>query len=197
VCRAGVHKKGPVMRRKQAFRPTMLEALEDRVVLSHVHPHAHVAAAAIQIGNLSTRITGVSQSVLPTQPGGNFTLNLNGTGQIKGAGRFRATGSIVENPSVAPPFNEQSQGTLLLKNGKGTITLSLNGPAFDFSQNRQVTNLTFNVVDATGAYAPILGQTVSGTGSIMLRHIRTPGPNTTVLRGNFILLLQTTPTPVA
>lgn len=177
------------MRRKAAFKPTMIEALEDRMVLSHAHLHGVVAA---QIQDISTRIYGVSQYVLPAQPGADSVLNLRGQGNIhlQGIGTFHATGSITENLSV-DPSTQQSQGTLLLRNRQGTVTLQLSGPAFDFGQNRQSTPLQFFVVDATGAYAAYANSGFSGTGSIIQHHVPTVGANTVFVRGNFALRLQT------
>ena len=179
------------MRRNSAFKPMMIEALEDRMVLSHAHAHLHEVVAA-QIQQISTRIYGVSQYVLPAQPGADSVLNLKGQGRIhlQGIGTFHVTGSITENLSV-DPSTQQSQGTLLLRNRQGTVTLQLSGPAFDFGLNRQQVPLQFFVSDATGAYAAYADSGINGRGSIIQHHVPTVGPNTMSVHGNFALRLQT------
>lgn len=184
------------MRRNSVFKPTMIEALEDRMVLSHAHAHLHEMVAA-QIQQISTRIYGASQYVLPSEPGADSVLNLKGQGSVhfQGIGTFHVTGSITENLSV-DPSTQQSQGTLLLRNRQGTVTLQLSGPVFDFGQNRQRVPLQFFVSDATGAYAAYANSGATGTGSIIQHRVPSVGPNTVSVHGNFALRLQLDSQPV-
>jgi hypothetical protein len=80
------------------------------------------------------------------------------------------------------------------------VTLALSGPAFDVLSTSTPTQLTFNVVGATGAYASIVANgPITGTATLVLHNVRRLNLTTTPSRGfpgNFALVLQTTATPV-
>lgn len=187
------------MGRKFAFRPTAIDVLEDRVVLSHVKvvPVANVP--------VSVRLTGHSLAILPPAgvAGADSQLNLFGTR----TGKAHVAGTIQENASLAPPFDQQSHGTIVLSTRSGTLTLSVNSTNFDFTHSTKTpVALNFTVVSATGSYASAIGSTQpTGTGTLALHFVRPQKPNVPepigsplpaqpTFPGQFALNLRYTPT---
>jgi hypothetical protein len=186
------------MRRNQAFRPTVLEALEDRTALSHLGMTASAAISALATmpppmirGDFSGQSLGILPG--PGLVGAPTKLNLKGMGSVHTLGAFKVTGTITENASIPPP--QLSTGTLILSNKGGSITLQISGPLFDPTHTiKPPIEFGFTVTSATGTYASImtLGP-LNGAGLLGLTHVH--GPKTgqaPVFPSSFTMRLQIT-----
>ncbi len=162
------------MRTRRQFRPLLHGALEDRVVLSHgvVASLAPLTLPPV----LSGHISGSSHSFPPVAnlPGSGYSVKLSGSGAVDGI-KFQTTGSLSGNGTVAPPFNQESQGTLTLKNAHGSVTLALQGPALSVRQNGVSTTYNITVTGATGAYSAAASAGYTGTATLSFSGIKLTG----------------------
>jgi hypothetical protein len=195
------------MRSKRTLIPGSVDALEDRLVLSHgvaVQP-ALLGSAYVRLSGSTLPPTSIHQMALNGTLTGSFTNwpSTQATGPslltiLKGAGIVSPLGNVAASGSVTAPVTQSPtkigpQGTVTLTNSQGSLTVQLSIPVGQV-YTRLSMHFDFSIVKGTGAFAGAAGK---GTADLAL--IPQGGPITSngISQGSFTLTLHsTTPTVV-
>jgi hypothetical protein len=156
-------------RRPRAFRPTVLDRLEDRVALSQgglrslaapVADVTRLAAPPQQQLNLNGEVVGLLRITTDAPPGSAdalTTIRLVGAGQVRPLGLVAATGRLLEGGIAG--FHG---GTLTLSNRRGTVNLRLEERLPQPRPSGQPVNVyQFTIESGTGAYQQATGSGVA------------------------------------
>ncbi|HEY2157031.1 MAG TPA: hypothetical protein VGH33_15490 [Isosphaeraceae bacterium] len=149
-----------MMRRRKAARP-VLESMESKFLLSAqgVAPTAMILARSH--GSLSGSVHGhyTESSVVPDA---GKTVSFSGAGRVGGLGQVNFSGHFGTPGFIA---SGHATGTLVLSNGRGTVTLALEGPTQPgFSAPPSA--FSYTIVKGTGAYARSHGSGVLTIGLV-------------------------------
>ena len=191
------------MRNKHSFFPGALDALEDRLVLSHfgpfraalpVHPHIVTASTTpppIAIhrldlnGTLSGKFSTMPslQSAIPT-----LVTALKGSGLISALGTVDLSGSIT-SPISQAPTKLGTQGTITLSNAKGSVTLRLSVLVGQVASPLSI-RFEFSIEKGTGAFAGAVG---TGSADLTLTPLGGLVSSINANQGTFTLSLHARP----
>jgi hypothetical protein len=147
------------MKRTRRLRPALLEVLEDRVALSTgmpMHVPAQVLAHPVSlhlVGIVSGRAVFAK---LPPDVGKVIALT-DGSGTVSPMGPVHASGGLRLTGFI---LNGHDQGTLVLRNKQGTVTLSLTRLPTGTPAPQGSDQWLFHIVAGTGAFR---GATGTGT----------------------------------
>ncbi|HWE35087.1 MAG TPA: hypothetical protein VG406_00835 [Isosphaeraceae bacterium] len=168
---------------KHRFRPSVDDALESRIALSHAGGVAEVAAQATA---LSITVHGTSRTTLPNAPGSPEFVVLNGSTRIRGLGNVKFQGVFGTNASLPGATTTGSAQATLRGRVGGTLAADFAGPTTDLAPRTATTTpFNFHVVTASGAFSSLAG--TDGTAALTLRS----GPaHRGVARGQFTLTLS-------
>jgi hypothetical protein len=153
--------------------PFDVEALESRAffsvtaALSHMVTAPAIASVVVKLPfpiPASFGLTGTATGTYTRAagiPDTGATYHFTGSGKISPLGADTVTGSL-HTPGFI--LNGVDTGTLTLSNAKGTVTVSLSGPAANPSATPvPMLNLTYTITGGTGSY-----KNVKGTGPVRM-----------------------------
>jgi len=190
------------MKRKQLLVPVSVDALEDRLVLSHgvgVQP-ALLGSAYIRLSASTLPPVSIHQMALNGTVSGSFTnwpslqasgpsllTILNGAGIVSPIGKVDAGGSL-STPTTQLPTKIGPQGTVTLTNSQGSVTLQLFVPSGQV-YSRTSMHFAWSIVKGAGVFAG-----ATGTGTADLTLIPQGGAITSngISMGSFSLTLHST-----
>jgi len=155
---------------RRKFRPGVVEPLETLTLLSSAMPHLSPAlmleashSPAPQL-RLNGALSGTYTNHLTIDTGS--THNLSGSGQVAALGHVSVRGDV-ERTGYILFKNRPVNGTLVLSNAQGTVTLSLHSTNPHNETGDLPANIPFTVTGGTGQYAHL---TDHGTAHITLQN---------------------------
>jgi hypothetical protein len=184
----------------QSNRSLALDALEDRLVPSHVGAAgpALLGSAYIRLSTSTLPPVSIRQLTLNGTLSGSFTnwpnlqasgpillTILKGSGFVSPIGKVDASGSLTTSMTQSPT-QIGPQGTVTLTNSQGSVTLQLSVPVGQV-YSRLSMRFEWSIVNGTGVYAGGAGK---GTADLAL--IPQGGPITSngISLGSFTLTLH-------